>query len=485
MATEAIPAWSPARPAPEPAPPRLAPRRGAATTPPAVDPPSPSPAPAAPEEPREGRRLMLLGAFGATCYLAVLWLCRSALAAPEALYVLLAAMVAVNLGYAATADRWMTRPSAVLLYACIHQLLWTIHLHLLGGVQTGFFFVLNVFPMLFAAMLGAERMVFVTANVGVGIVGLLAWAETSGVLTPSSAAVGPPLPMARAPADVLFGAIVLNFVALFASRHGNLLRHFASRLQGQVGQRTAALTAANIELEQKQDEIRTFVYTVTHDLKTPLNAILLTADMALERDAATLPPATREDLSHIVRLASFTEDMIRDLLALFQVTSQPEPWGWVDLARLLERSRETFGSVIARKAITLDTGPLPAVWGQAGKLGHVIDNLIGNAVKYVPNDTGRIDVTGNLDDAWVEIHVRDNGVGIPAIYHDRIFKLFGRVPPAEQGLTEAAVEGTGVGLTLARRIVLEHAGTLTVRSAPGRGSTFTMRLPRNPPGGCA
>src|SRR5262249_33360421 len=232
-------------------------------------------------------------------------------------------------------------------YACFHQLLWTIHLHLLGGVQTGFFFVLNVFPMLFAAMLGAERMVFVTANVGVALVGVLAYGETTGVLAPSSAAVGPPLSAARAAAYVLVRGSVLNFVALSASRHGNLLRHFASRLQGQVAQRTAALTAANTELKQKQEEIRTFVYTVTHDLKNPLNAILLTADMILERDAAALPPAAREDLSHIVRLASFTEDMIRDLLAVFHVTSQPEPWGWVDLARLLERSRETFGSLIA------------------------------------------------------------------------------------------------------------------------------------------
>src|SRR5262249_36706996 len=312
-------------------------------------------------------------------------------------------------------------------YACFHQLLWTIHLHLLGGVQTGFFFVLNVFPMLFAAMLGAERMVFVTANVGVALVGVLAYGETTGVLAPSSAAVGPPLSAARAAAYVLVRGSVLNFVALSASRHGNLLRHFASRLQGQVAQRTAALTAANTELKQKQEEIRTFVYTVTHDLKNPLNAILLTADMILERDTA-LPPAAREDLSHIVRLASFTEDMIRDLLGLFEVTSQPEPWGWVDLGSLLERSRETFGSVIARKAITLDVGPLPTVCGQAGKLGHVVDNLIGNAIKYVPNNTGRIEVNGNLDDGWVELHVRDNGVGIAAIYHDRNFTLLWRVP---------------------------------------------------------
>jgi signal transduction histidine kinase len=198
--------------------------------------------------------------------------------------------------------------------------------------------------------------------------------------------------------------------------------------------------------------------------------------MLLEREGEALSPGAREDLTRIVGLAGGTEDMIRDLLGLFRVTSEPEASARVDVRALVSRALETLAPTIAQKGITVRVGALPRLWGPPRKLGHVVDNLLGNAVKYMPEGRGVIEVLGRMEGTVVVIDVRDNGVGIPETYHEAIFKLFRRVPPEEQGLTET-VDGSGVGLALVRRIVTGLGGVVDVVSAPGVGSTFTVRLP--------
>ncbi len=424
---------------------------------------------------REGRRIMLLGVAGALTYWGALWLAQGPLGFPDQVHVVLAVVVAVNLFCAATVSWWARLAVVPVIYACLHQLLWTVHLHYLGGLQTGFFFFLSMFPVLYAAMIGTEATVFIAANFGALAIGALAVAEAQGWLPPVGSDGVPVTPL-RALSYFGIATVGLNFAALYASRYGNLLRHFAGHLQGQVAQRTAALTDKARALEEKQEEMRTFVYTVTHDLKNPLSAILLTADMLLEREGESLSPGAREDLTRIVGLAGGTEDMIRDLLGLFRVTSEPEASARVDVRALVSRALETLAPTIAQKGITVRVGALPRLWGPPRKLGHVVDNLLGNAVKYMPEGRGVIEVLGRMEGAVVVIDVRDNGVGIPETYHEAIFKLFRRVPPEEQGLTET-VDGSGVGLALVRRIVTGLGGVVDVVSAPGAGSTFTVRLP--------
>lgn len=475
MATDAAPA--PILPAEAPAA-RSAPRAVGPRMPPAPgadDAVAPGIPLEAADATREGRRIMLLGVAGAVTYWGALWLAQPALGFPDQVHVVLAVVVAVNVFCAATVSWWARLAVVPVIYACLHQLLWTVHLHYLGGLQTGFFFFLNMFPVLYAAMIGTEATVFIAANFGVLAIGTLAFAEVHGWLPPGGS-VGTPLTALRAASYVGIVAVALNFAALYASRYGNLLRHFAARLQGQVAQRTAALTDKARALEEKQEEMRTFVYTVTHDLTNPLSAILLTADMLLEREGEALSAGAREDLSRIVALAGGTEDMIRDLLGLFRVTSEAEASARVDVRGLVDRALGTLAPTIAQKGITVRVGPLPRLWGPPRKLGHVVDNLLGNAVKYMPEGRGLIEVLGRAEGDAVVLAVRDDGVGIPAAYHEAIFKLFRRVPPEEQGLA-VPVDGSGVGLALVRRIVTGLGGTVDVASAPGVGSTFTVRLP--------
>jgi signal transduction histidine kinase len=236
-----------------------------------------------------------------------------------------------------------------------------------------------------------------------------------------------------------------------------------------------AATAANRELAEQADELRAFVYTVTHDLKNPVSAILLTADMLLEREGGAISDESREDLRRIVRTADGTETMIRDLMGLFRITSTPELPGWVELDAVVSRALDTLAPQATTKGVRIRAGRLPRVWGQADKLGHVVTNLLTNAIKYVPEGRGEIEIGAAERDGDVVFHVRDNGVGIPPHYHRNIFELFGRVPAHVQPNGHAA--GSGVGLAIVRRIVEAHRGSVWVESTPGTGSCFFVRLP--------
>jgi signal transduction histidine kinase len=312
--------------------------------------------------------------------------------------------------------------------------------------------------------------VFVTANVSAVSYAVLLWTADGW----TNADLG----------AVLYVFPLLNFLALYANRYGRQLVHLAERLQDLVTERTAQLVAANQEmaakaraLEVKQDELKAFVHTVTHDLKNPLNAILLITDMLRQREGHRLTADGRAELERVTRLAGGTEDMLRDLLGLFRITSAPESTGWVSLGVLVMRSLESLEPQISSKAVRVHVDPLPRVWGQRDKLAHVVANLLGNAVKYVPAGRGVVRVSGALENGHVDFAVTDNGIGIPAEYQRRIFDLFRRVPDEEQRVDGQVVGGTGVGLAMVKRIVESHGGTVAVESAPGRGSRFSIRLP--------
>ena len=128
--------------------------------------------------------------------------------------------------------------------------------------------------------------------------------------------------------------------------------------------------------------------------------------------------------------------------------------------------------IAARQVRVEVASPLPAIRGQALKLRHVVENLIGNAIRFVPAGTGTIAVSATRENGAVILAVRDNGVGIPPEYHAEIFKMFRRAPNADGD--EA---GTGMGLAIVKRIVEGHGGEVWVDSAPGAGSVFRVRLP--------
>src|SRR5262249_20666147 len=186
-------------------------------------------------------------------------------------------------------------------------------------------------------------------------------------------------------------------------------------LADQVRARTRELEAANLELEARaralQDRshrLRTFVYTVTHDLKSPVNNALLLCDQLLAGEAQRLGPEGRRDLQRLAQLASRTEHMIGGLFALFQITSAQEEQRWVELGELARRALDDLGAQITTRGVAVHLGALPRVWGAPGKLQHVLANLLANAVKYVPPAGGEVGISGGGDGERAWFCVQDN-----------------------------------------------------------------------------
>jgi signal transduction histidine kinase len=221
------------------------------------------------------------------------------------------------------------------------------------------------------------------------------------------------------------------------------------------------------------------VYRVTHDLKTPVNNVLLSADLLLESPAYDLADGVRDRIERIRSVAGRAEDMIHDLWRFVQITSEPEPKGVVELREVVERALEIHEGQIAAKGITVTTGALPRVWAGRRSLEHVMANLLGNAVKFVPSGSGVVRVSAHSADGWCDVYVQDNGIGIPEEYLTRIFDLYGQVPDATSTANGDA-QGTGVGLAIVQRIVQAHGGTSDVESTLGHGSRFHIRLPTPP-----
>ncbi|MCC6301136.1 MAG: hypothetical protein IT314_17740 [Anaerolineales bacterium] len=226
------------------------------------------------------------------------------------------------------------------------------------------------------------------------------------------------------------------------------------------------------ELEKKNAELERFTYTVSHDLKSPLVTIMGFVGY-LEKDARAGNQDKIQD--HILRIAHAAEKMqalLNELLELSRigrVTNPPEHIPFAEIVQeAAERVRGRLDMNNVRLAIQDD---LPAVYGDRTRLVEVLQNLLDNAAKYSgPQPTPSIEV-GAADDAQrgSVFFVRDNGIGIEHQFHERIFGLFNKL--------DMTVEGTGVGLTLVKRIIEVHGGEIWVESAPGSGSTFYFTLP--------
>ncbi len=384
----------------------------------------------------------------------------------EPVGIVFGALILLNLVLAPSAPRWATWRPAAALYESLHAVALTVVLHFMGGPALGLFLIVYAFLVLHTEILRPGASAFVTANVCACCYGGLAI-----VYRVSSE---------QELAFVAFAFLSLNFLALYVHHHHAQLVNLADGLHDMVREKTAALTRVNAELaakatslEREREDHRAFVFTVTHDLKAPVSSLLLGTEGLLRDGTLPLDERPRVELERLSSLAERTENMLRDLLDVFRITSTPEPATVVDLRTVAERARDTVRSQIAERGIDVRVAALPTVVGQPEKLWHVFANLLTNAVAAVPVGTGVVDVSGDDLGDRVVVRVADNGVGIPRAYHRAIFDLFRQVPANGHG----AQQGTGIGLAIVKRIVEEHGGTVAVESQPGEGSVFVIELP--------
>jgi signal transduction histidine kinase len=284
--------------------------------------------------------------------------------------------------------------------------------------------------------------------------------------------------------DVIFGAVLIVpfFVGLMlygyrwaglAGAAGWSLASFAPHALLQLlVRRRHLLDERHLALARKQEELEQLTFAVTHDLKPVVAGATLVADRLIGAPGHD-PAEVRADAKDLLRLLKKTHQMVADLLLMVALVARPEPVGTVDLGAIIAEAVELRSPQIASRRIRVTVAvPMPAVPGQATKLGHVFANLIDNAVRFVPAGTGAIEISATRKAGAVVVSVRDNGVGIPDDYHEEIFRIFRRAP---NGDGDSA--GTGIGLALVKRIVGAHGGRVSVESSVGAGTVFRVWLP--------
>ena len=240
-----------------------------------------------------------------------------------------------------------------------------------------------------------------------------------------------------------------------------------SRLYEETRQNTEKLSRANEELED-------FVFTVSHDLKAPIVSISGFTTILMTEYGNRFDEEGHHYLERIQGNVKQMENLIRDLLELSRIGRVVNPFERVAIADIIETAIEDLSLQIKQKRVEVIVQEnIPEVVCDKVRIQQVFTNLISNAVKYM-GDTPepKIEIGFKERDDFYQFYVKDNGIGIDPKYHQKIFELFHMLRELEN------VEGTGVGLTIVRRIIENHKGRVWVESEKGQGSTFYFTLPK-------
>lgn len=279
-------------------------------------------------------------------------------------------------------------------------------------------------------------------------------------------------------------SISVGFVTLFSIFHYNKVQKIASRriknYQEQLQEQLYLLDDSNKELEQ-------FAYVASHDLQEPLRKITAFSDLLVEQYSDTLEGEGELYLNRITVAANRMRRLITDLLEYSRagrITSEEEKE--IDLQNVIEMVLDDLEIAIVEKKAKVEVGTFPKVFGKETEFRQVFQNLISNALKF--SDPKKIpEIKINCQEApqeeikhitqlepdlsYYKITVEDNGIGFDEEYSEKIFAIFQRLHGKD------AFEGTGIGLSISKKIIEKSNGTIQAKSEPGVGSVFTIYLP--------
>ena len=239
-----------------------------------------------------------------------------------------------------------------------------------------------------------------------------------------------------------------------------------SRLEQKVQERTA-------RLQESIGELEAFSYTVSHDLRAPLRVMQSYSQIIREDFGDTLDPTALHYLERIAGAASRLDHLIQDLLTYSRMSRANMRMSPIALEPIIEDVLTGYPVFKESEADVIIKGPLPRVIGDRSSLTQCFSNLIGNAVKFVPEGKRPvITIAGEVEAEGVIVTVSDNGIGIPEEHMEKIFRIF------ERATAGGAYEGTGIGLAIVRKAMERMGGSVTVSSVEGEGSTFALRFLR-------
>jgi len=247
-----------------------------------------------------------------------------------------------------------------------------------------------------------------------------------------------------------------------------LRREIQDRMEAEreLMDKTGALARSNAELEQ-------FAYVASHDLQEPLRMVSSYMQLFEKRYRGLVDEQADKYIRYAVEGAKRMQSLIDGLLEYSRIGRQDEPAATVDTEAALAQALSNLRSALDETQAEVTHEELPAVTGHGGQIVQVFQNLVGNGLKFRRADRApRVHVSAAPEEAGWRFAVRDNGIGIDPHYVDRIFVIFQRLH------TRAEYPGTGIGLSICRKVIERHGGRIWVDSSPGQGATFLFTLPR-------
>ena len=231
------------------------------------------------------------------------------------------------------------------------------------------------------------------------------------------------------------------------------------------------LRRAEEELRSSNADLQQFAYVASHDLREPLRMVSSYLDLLVKRHGEELCPKAIEYVNNAIDGANRMRQLIDDLLAYSRIGSKKDNWTPVDLNKAASSALSGLRMAIEDSGAHVEVEELPIVYADGAQMPQVLQNLIGNAIKFHGPEPPMIKVTvAPRHGEWV-ISVADNGIGIPVEQQGRLFQMFMRLHTREE------YEGTGIGLALVKKIVERHGGRIWVESELGKGSTFHFTMP--------
>lgn len=226
-----------------------------------------------------------------------------------------------------------------------------------------------------------------------------------------------------------------------------------------------------LDLQRSNAELEQFAYLASHDLQEPLRVVTSFVQLLQKRYQGKMGEDADEYIRHAVDGAERMRKLILGLLELSRVERRGNPMERVDSREALDEALENLGVAIEESDAEIVIGDLPEINADGEQMVRLFQNLIGNAIKFCQGSRPRVEITARNENGDIIFSVEDNGPGIAEEQRERVFQIFQRL---EAGLQ---VPGTGIGLSVCRRIVERHGGTIWVDESPSGGAAFRFRFP--------
>lgn len=236
------------------------------------------------------------------------------------------------------------------------------------------------------------------------------------------------------------------------------------QIEQELAQQAQALSRSNADLEE-------FAYVVSHDLQEPLRAMTAFSQLLEQRYGVQLDASAKRYISHIVDGGIRMKAMIDGILELSRINHKKSPNSSpTDFEKALEIALENLNLICLETQAVVTHSALPTLYVDKNHIVQLLQNLIGNAIKFRSSEQPYINITAALQtDKWL-FSVQDNGIGIPQNQQKRIFKLFQRLHNQQEQ------KGYGIGLAICKKIVEHYQGDIWLESSPGKGSVFYFTI---------